>query len=112
ASVILVNVDQAILLPFIGPTELGYYSIAVTIAEVYTAAAKPFRDAAMATESIASIRKTIWFCILSLSGMSVIAAAVMWFGVPLIFGQDYAPAIAACYIMTIGGVAKGAGFLI
>ncbi|MFP3822161.1 hypothetical protein SB658_26055, partial [Bacillus sp. SIMBA_008] len=59
ASVILVNVDQAILLPFIGPTELGYYSIAVTIAEVYTAAAKPFRDAAMATESIASIRKTI-----------------------------------------------------
>jgi len=112
ASVILVNVDQAILLPFIGPTELGYYSIAVTIAEVYTAAAKPFRDAAMATDSVSSIRKNIWACILALSGMSVVAAAVMWFGVPLVFGADYTPAIAACYIMTIGGVAKGAGFLL
>lgn len=112
ASVILVNVDQAILLPFIGPTELGYYSIAVTIAEVYTAAAKPFRDAAMAAESVSSIRKNIWACILSLSGMSVVAASVMWFGVPFVFGADYTPAVAACYIMTIGGVAKGAGFLL
>lgn len=111
-SVVLVNIDQAILLPFIGPTELGYYSIAVTIAEVYTAAAKPFRDAAMATDSVASIRKNIWACILALTGMSAAAAAVMWFAIPLIFGAAYEPAVTACYIMTIGGVAKGAGFLL
>lgn len=112
ASVFLVNLDQAILLPFIGPTELGYYSIAVTIAEVYTAAAKPFRDSALATESVAKIRRMIWACILALSALSVVAATVMWFGVPLVFGDEYSPAVAACYIMTVGGVAKGTGFLL
>ncbi|NUL46085.1 oligosaccharide flippase family protein [Cellulosimicrobium funkei] len=112
AGVLLVHADQAVLVAFIGPTELGYYSIAVTIAEVYTAAARPFRDSALMADSTSGLKRTIVVCILSLSGLSLAAAGVMWFAVPLIFGHDYSPAVVACYVMVIGGVAKGTGFLL
>lgn len=112
AGVLLVHADQAILVSFIGPTELGYYSIAVTIAEVYTAAARPFRDSALMAISTGGLKKTIVYCIVSLSGLSLAAAGVMWFAVPLIFGHEYSPAVIACYVMVIGGVAKGTGFLL
>ena len=102
-----------VALAAIGPTEVGYFSVCILIAEVFTLVAKPFRDATF-TSPYASdwskLRRLTWSTLAVLVGIGLLASAVMWFAVPLVFGSDFVPAVPAAYVMIIAGVLKGWGY--
>lgn len=112
-GVVLVNGIPLIALAAIGPTEVGYFSVCILIAEVFTLVAKPFRDATF-TSPYASdwskLRRLTWSTLAVLVGIGLLASAVMWFAVPLVFGSDFVPAVPAAYVMIIAGVLKGWGY--
>lgn len=112
-GVLLVNGIPLVALAAIGPTEVGYFSVCILIAEVFTLVAKPFRDATF-TSPYASdwskLRRLTWSTLAVLVGIGLLASAVMWFAVPLVFGSDFAPAVPAAYVMIIAGVLKGWGY--
>ena len=112
-GVLLVNGIPLVALAAIGPTEVGYFSVCILIAEVFTLVAKPFRDATF-TSPYASdwskLRRLTWSTLAVLVGIGLLASAVMWFAVPLVFGSDFVPAVPAAYVMIIAGVLKGWGY--
>lgn len=113
-GVLIVNLDSVYLLGVIGAEELGYYAIAVLVAEIFTAAAKPFRDAVFdgrlpsRSAVIPVLRRSGLFMLL---GIIAGAACIPW-GVPLIFGQEFQPAVSACMVMLFGGAAKGMSYVV
>jgi O-antigen/teichoic acid export membrane protein len=108
---LLVNLDQLLLLPLIGPAQLGYYAVAVTLAEIFTTAAKPFRDAVMAAPgrppAILAIRA------LGLLALGAVACAVGFgWAVPAVFGDQYRAAVPAALVLIVGGVLKALGYVL
>lgn len=112
-GVLLVNGIPLVALAAIGPTEVGYFSVCILIAEVFTLVAKPFRDATFTSAYMSQwpkLRRLSWFTLAVLVGIGLLAGAVMWFAVPLVFGSDFAPAVPAAYAMILAGVLKGWGY--
>lgn len=112
-GVLLVNGIPLVALAAIGPTEVGYFSVCILIAEVFTLVAKPFRDATFTSTFVTEwpkLRRLIWFTLVVLVGIGLLAGAVMWFAVPLVFGSDFTPAVPAAYAMILAGVLKGWGY--
>ncbi|MBO9704836.1 MAG: lipopolysaccharide biosynthesis protein [Arthrobacter sp.] len=115
-GVLLVNLDPIVLRPLIGAEQLGYYAIAMLIAELFTVAAKPFRDAALAGSS--GVRKAgeftsiIKWCALVMTAGLVICGCTLWFLIPFVFGHAFEGAVLPALILAFGGWAKGLGFLV
>lgn len=112
-GVLLVNGIPLAAFAAIGPTEVGYFSVCILIAEVFTLVAKPFRDATFTSAYVSEwpkLRRLIWFTLVVLVGIGLLAGAVMWFAVPLVFGSDFTPAVPAAYAMILAGVLKGWGY--
>lgn len=115
-GVLLVNLDPIVLRPLIGAEQLGYYAIGMLVAELFTVAAKPFRDAAMAGGS--GLRKATEFsavirwCALVMTAGVIVCAGSLWFLIPLVFGEEFHGAVLPAVILAVGGWAKGMGFLV
>lgn len=113
-GVLIVNLDSVYLIGVIGAEQLGYYAIAVLIAELFTAAAKPFRDAVfdgreITTRSMVGILKRA--AVVLAIAAAVGALCIPW-GVPLVFGKEFEPAVLACLVMVAGGYAKGLSYVV
>ncbi|WP_263422068.1 hypothetical protein [Arthrobacter sp. StoSoilB20] len=115
-GVLLVNLDPIVLRPLIGAEQLGYYAIALLVAELFTVAAKPFRDAAMAGSN--GLRKPAEFvtvvkwCSLVMTAGVLLCIGTLWFIIPWVFGQEFQGAVVPAAILALGGWAKGLGFLV
>lgn len=115
-GVLLVNLDPLVLLPLIGKEQLGLYALALLVAETFTVAARPFRDSAMVKVGVnltfSDFKQEMRYCAgLMLFGL-VLAIALMKPVIPWIFGVEFRDAVVPCLIMSIGGAAKGFGFLV
>lgn len=115
-GVLLVNLDPIVLRPLIGAEQLGYYAVGMLVAELFTVAAKPFRDAAMAggTElrKAAEFGKVLKWCALVMTAGVLVCSGSLWFLVPVVFGNEFQGAVLPAVILSIGGWAKGLGFLV
>ncbi|MFF1831733.1 lipopolysaccharide biosynthesis protein [Paenarthrobacter sp. NPDC058040] len=115
-GVLLVNLDPIVLRPLIGAEQLGYYAIGMLVAELFTVAAKPFRDAAMAGGN--GLRKAgeftgvIKWCALTMTAGVIVCAGGLWVLIPLVFGEEFRGAVLPALILALGGWAKGLGFLV
>lgn len=100
----------------IGAEQLGYYAVGMLVAELFTVAAKPFRDAAMAggTElrKAAEFGKVLKWCALVMTAGVLVCSGSLWFLVPVVFGNEFQGAVLPAVILSIGGWAKGLGFLV
>jgi len=115
-GVLLVNLDPIVLRPLIGAEQLGYYAIAMLIAELFTVAAKPFRDAALAGSSglrkIHEFTTIIKWCALVMTAGLLVCVGTLWFLIPFVFGHAFQGAVLPSMILAVGGWAKGLGFLV
>lgn len=115
-GVLLVNLDPIVLRPLIGAEQLGYYAIGMLVAELFTVAAKPFRDAALAggdgRRKAGEFKKVIKWCALVMTLGVVVCCSSLWFVIPWVFGTDFSGAVWPAVILAVGGWAKGLGFLV
>ncbi|MFK0003887.1 lipopolysaccharide biosynthesis protein [Paenarthrobacter sp. NPDC090522] len=115
-GVLLVNLDPIVLRPLIGAEQLGYYAIGMLVAELFTVAAKPFRDAAMAgghgLRKAGEFTGVIKWCALVMTVGVVVCAGSLWAVIPLVFGEEFRGAVLPALILAFGGWAKGLGFLV
>lgn len=123
----LVNLRLDILLMtvFLGASEIGWYTIAVgvmlPITVVTTAASSLIMPAIGRRRSspggsgsvdVALIRRTaLRYSLLTLAMAVGVAALVPW-GLPLVFGQPFAPAVALAWILLPGFVAQGYAYIV
>lgn len=119
SGILLMRVDQAILVPLAGPLELGLYAVAVAISEVPLVLNSAIRDVAFARHSAgfdaASLSRAARLSGL-LSAVSALGIAILlpW-GVPALFGTDFAGAIPVCALLLVAvavgtpGSVAGAG---
>jgi len=115
SGVLLLRLDQAILAPLSSAVELGYYTLAVSIAEVpllLTAAARNVLFAADSSEPnaprlAATARLVTAICTLGAIG---IAAMLPW-ALPWLFGEEFTPSLPVTLVLLVAMVAGTPGSL-
>ena len=105
------RLDQLLLLPLMGSIQLGFYSIAATVAAVpltiaYALTARFYRDIAQspAVNRLAiqaeAARASIYWAVLA----GVTVAFGGWVLIPVVFGADFSGAILPCVLASLGTV--------
>jgi O-antigen/teichoic acid export membrane protein len=109
------RLDQLLMIPLVDPAELGLYVVAVTLASLPAVLGAALastlgpRIARGETELVAQGNRVL----LPLVGvMSAALALIAPIGLPLVFGSDFAPAVAMAWILLAASVPyQGAWFL-
>lgn len=109
------HLDQLLIAPFLGPTDLGHYAVAVTLANMpmgivqamtarYQSEITDDRDGRLLTAAAAErIRISALVSLLSM----VLMAPLVPIMVPLLFGDAFAATTPLCLILLAGCVAQG-----
>ncbi|NQX10455.1 lipopolysaccharide biosynthesis protein [Microbacteriaceae bacterium VKM Ac-2855] len=105
------RLDQVIMLPLIGAHQAGLYSVAVTIGTLpvflaHAVAAPVFADVSEASE--AGRMRAVGDALRSAFVVGIVAAVFLgiasYWGVPFLFGAEFAEALPAVYIAIIGSI--------
>lgn len=114
ADVTARKADQMLALPIIGAHGAGIYSVAVTAGTIALPMVQALGNAAFAGLTTAD-RLTTALAVrhgVALSLMcACLTAVAAWFGIPLVFGQDFAEARVPSLVLVAGSVVVGALFM-
>jgi O-antigen/teichoic acid export membrane protein len=108
SGIILGKIDQAIMLPLSDAKQLGYYAAAASVGDAVLVINNAVRDISFSAQSSGSdpsvLQRSARISFLAGLVMStvIILPISLWF--PLLFGQDFAPAIPVVVILTIAAV--------
>lgn len=110
------RLDQALLPATVDASALGYYSVAVTIAEIplviSTVAARNL-VAESATSDAQRMRHTVAVSLTALLAVCVLMFSVTPYALPLIFGGSFAPAVTITqgliFVSVITAIGEGSG---
>jgi len=107
AAISSARLDQIIGLPVIGARELGYYAVAVSVAEIPMVIATAARTVLMGRPATSEARQSTRVARLAVL-VSVLAcgllAATAVVAVPLVFGRAFAPAVLPTIILCAGTI--------
>jgi O-antigen/teichoic acid export membrane protein len=109
------QLDQLLIAPFLGPTDLGHYAVAVTLSSLpmgivqalsarYQSEMTDQRDGRLLHSAVAE-RIRISALVSGLS--AVLMAPLVPLAVPLLFGEDFAATTPLCLVLLVGCVAQG-----
>ncbi|MEV8235657.1 oligosaccharide flippase family protein [Rhodococcus sp. NPDC077669] len=108
------RIDQIMILPILGPTGAGLYSIALTVGTLPTPISQAVGASSFAAMStgnqnhiLRSIRQGAALCILTACILSVVA----YFAIPIIFGDAFTEAVPAAIIMVTSSIFTGIAFI-
>ena len=108
AGVLLSRLDQVLITPLAGIRELGYYVIAVSVAEAALLANNAVRDVTLSADSASSDDRRLGasarvsFLVSLVFGGALVSSLWWWF--PLLFGDEFAPAMAVTAILICAAV--------
>ncbi|MEU3453001.1 O-antigen ligase family protein [Micromonospora sp. NPDC006766] len=105
AAISSARLDQIIGLPLIGARELGYYAVAVSVAELPMVIATAARTVLMGRPASGDPRaanQVARLAVLASAVVCVLLAVSAGFAVPLVFGADFAPAVLPTAILSAG----------
>lgn len=107
AAVSSARLDQIIGLPVIGPAQLGYYAVAVSVAEIpmviATAARTLLLGRATSDDPVAATRVARVALIVSVATCGLLAM-VSRFAVPFVFGDRFGPSVTPTVILCLATV--------
>lgn len=97
SGILLLRLDQTLMNPLAGAYELGLYVVAVAVSEVPLIVNGAIRDVTFASEAAEyNADRVSQASRVSTLATFLIAAAIacsMWFWLPLLFGEEFSPAI-------------------
>ncbi|SCL52938.1 Membrane protein involved in the export of O-antigen and teichoic acid [Micromonospora citrea] len=102
AAVSSARLGQIIGLPLIGARELGYYAVAVSVAEIPMVMATAARSMLMGRQASGDVRAATQVARLAVLASGVacsVLALIAGFAVPLVFGTAFTPAVAPTIIL-------------
>jgi O-antigen/teichoic acid export membrane protein/O-antigen ligase len=105
AAISSARLDQIIGLPVIGAAELGYYAVAVSVAEIPMVIATAARTVLMGRPSTADPRRATRvarLAVLASVGACAFLAAIAAVAVPWVFGAAFTPAVLPTVILCAG----------
>jgi O-antigen/teichoic acid export membrane protein len=108
SGVLLSRLDQVVMTPLSSAYQLGLYAVAVNISDVALILHSAVRDVTFASDAAA--RDDDRLCASArISGAAsivfgVVLAACIPFGLPLLFGRDFAPAIPSAFVLLVAVV--------
>ncbi|NLF05713.1 MAG: oligosaccharide flippase family protein [Actinomycetales bacterium] len=115
SGILLLRLDQAILAPLSSAVELGYYTLAVSIAEVpllLTAAARNVLFAADSSEPDAQRLATTARLVTAICAVGAVGiAAILPWGLPLLFGEEFGPSLPVTLVLLVAMLAGTPGSL-
>jgi O-antigen/teichoic acid export membrane protein len=115
-GVLVMRLDQVLLTPLAGPKELGYYAVAVSVAEVPLLALLAVRDVIFSASTdrndptivARATRATIMLAVpLCLAGIAL-APLVL----PPVFGAGFGPSVRMAQVLFIGTVPNGVAMVL
>lgn len=112
------RLPQLLVLPLIGATQSGFFSVAMTIASIplsvgHAIASSYFTDvaAASATERSAikgeAVRSIIWLAAIACVALALLSPI----GIPILFGSEFEEAVAPSLISLVGAFGMTVGFV-
>ena len=111
ASVLVLRLDQAILAPLVGAAQLGFYAVAVSLAEVPATLQLAMRDVMFATATDRRdphlIARSNRVLILLSGGMAAAGLAVCPWVLPLLFGDAFVPATQMAQALLLACIPTG-----
>lgn len=111
STLLILRLDQALLVPFAGARQLGFYAVAVSIAEVPATALLAVRDVVFATSADRSdpalVARAARLVVLVAVPVSVVGILVAPFFLPAIFGRDFGPSVAMTQILFLAAIPGG-----
>ena len=116
ARTLNVRLDQAVLVALVGPAQLGYYAVAVALAELPTLLFGAIRtvllpEAAARNDPLVVARAARVAVLLS-SGMAAVGVATAPVVVRLAFGAEFAPATPLVQVLFLASVPLATTFVI
>lgn len=106
----LVNyrLDQALLVVLVAPAQLGFYAVAVSLAELPQTAFMQMKNIlfaeSAARDSMLLIARACRLLLLITVVLALIGMAVAPFAIPIMFGRDFEPAVRMSQILLAGTV--------
>lgn len=105
-SVLVLRLDQALMVPLVAPRQLGFYAVAVSLAELPLALSAAMRDVVFTVSSAAddisyaaqACRRTLVIVGVTCLGGVLVAPLLL----PLLFGSAFAPAVAVTQVLFAG----------
>jgi O-antigen/teichoic acid export membrane protein len=111
ASFLVLRIDQALIAPLVGVVQLGYYAVAVSLAEVPSTLHLAVRDVMFAAATnradphlIADGSRVL---LLVTTGFACAGAALCPWVLPLLFGDGFEPAVRMAQILLFAGIPAG-----
>jgi O-antigen/teichoic acid export membrane protein len=116
ASMLVLRLDQALLAPLVGAAQLGYYVVAVSLAEVPSTLQLAVRDvmfttAASRRDPHVIARSNRVLIVITLAVACAGAVVTPWV-LPLLFGDGFEPAVRMAQILLFASVAAGVSLVV
>jgi O-antigen/teichoic acid export membrane protein len=112
------QLDQLLVAPLLGARDLGYYAIAVTLANlplgvVQALSARSIRDIAKSDGTLdvdrasQNLRQALALALIAAAGLAILVPVL----VPVLYGHSFAPVVGLCFLLLPGTVAVTASTL-
>jgi O-antigen/teichoic acid export membrane protein len=116
ASILVLRLDQAVLAPLVGAAQLGFYAVAVSLAEVPSTLQLAMRDVMFPTATDRGdphlIARSNRILMLLSGGLAVAGAIACPLVLPLLFGDDFEPAVRMAQILFLACIPAGIGMIV
>ncbi|WP_446664557.1 lipopolysaccharide biosynthesis protein [Flexivirga sp. B27] len=103
SGILLSRLDQAIMVPIAGSTQLGLYTVATNIADVTVLANNAMRDVTLAADAAerkdARLFRTARVSLLVALAVALVVCATVWWWIDLVFGSEFHDATSAVLIL-------------
>lgn len=111
SSLLLLRLDQILGLYLVGPAQLGLYAVAVSVAEIPLVVARAFRNLVYvaSAELIPGLLRTAFAAVLL---TSTFLALIVGVGIEFAFGNAFAGAVPATWILIVGTIARASSELL
>ena len=116
ASILVLRLDQAVLAPLVGAAQLGFYAVAVSLAEVPSTLQLAMRDVMFATATDRRdphlIARSNRILMLLSAGLAAVGAIACPLVLPLLFGDAFDPATGMAQILFLACIPAGIGMIV
>nr|WP_283956357.1 oligosaccharide flippase family protein [Blastococcus sp. CCUG 61487] len=108
---LVLRLDQALLVLLVTPPQLAFYAIAVAVAEVPQTMIGALRQLLLAeaagARDVSLIARSCRLVAICGAAMAVVTACVAPWAVPLVFGDDFQPAVLMIQILAVAAIPAG-----
>jgi O-antigen/teichoic acid export membrane protein len=111
SGIMMLRLDQVLLVPLAGARQLGYYAVAVSLAEIPAAALLSVRDVAFAAatdrDDPSLVARACRMVVLVSAPLCLLGVAAAPLAIPLAFGDRFTAAVPMAQILFVASVPSG-----